>query len=332
MSLVSVIIPVYNCEAYLDKCLQSVVTQSYKNIEIIIVNDGSTDSSSDIIRRYADSYSNVLSVEQANMGVSEARNRGIDRAQGEFILFLDGDDYIGADYVSSLVEAAENYACDLVICGCTMVDTAGREIQRIVPDGYERGTREEWAYRLSSVCSHLYRRKAWMDAGIQFAIGVRGEDLPIALFFNYTCRNILAIPEASYYYVQHSDSAMGSSRGLQNFKLPIEAICEILEKLQSISIEEYNSHEFLEYGVLKALAMFLFDLGRGASWPTIKELCQDSEDIIHKFFPEYKKNQKCRWNSHIRMPFAVKGAVWLLVRLLQLHMLKPFMWIYCKLT
>lgn len=327
--LVSVIIPVYNCGIYLEKCLQSVVTQSYKNIEIIVINDGSTDGSGDIIRKYADSYSNLLVIEQANMGVSAARNKGVDKARGEYILFVDGDDYIGTDYVNSLVGAAEKHVCDLVICGCTMVDNAGREIQRIVPDCYESGTREEWAYRLSSVCSRLYRKKTWTDAGIQFAIGVRGEDIPIALFFNYACSNIVVIPEASYYYVQHSDSAMGNFRGLQSFKLPMGAICETLKKL--CGIEEHNSHEFLEYGVLKALAMFLFDLGRGADWQVIKELCQDSEDIIHKFFPEYKKNPLFRWNSRINMPFAVKGAVWLLVCLMRLHMLKPFMWIYCKL-
>lgn len=330
LCLVSVIIPVYNCSAYLEKCLQSVIAQSYGNVEIIVINDGSTDGSGDIIRRYADANSNLQVIEQDNMGVSEARNRGVDKAQGEYMLFVDGDDYIGADYVRSLVEAAENHASDLVICGCTMVDQEGREIQRIVPDGYEREAYEEWAYRLSSVCSHLYRRKAWVDAGIQFAIGVRGEDLPIALFFNYTCRNIVVIPEAAYYYVQHSDSAMGHSRGLRNFRLPMEAIRETLEKISGI--EEHNSHEFLEYGVLKALAMFLFDLGRGASWPVAEKLCRESEDIINTFFPEYKKNQNCRWSSNINMPLTVKGAVWLLVRLVQLHMLKPFMWIYCRLT
>lgn len=330
LGLVSVIIPVYNCGIYLEKCLQSVTAQSYKNIEIIVINDGSTDDSGDIIRKYADSCSNLLAIEQANMGVSEARNKGVDKAQGEYILFVDGDDYIGTDYVSSLVEAAENNASDLVICGCTMVDNAGGEIQRIVPDGYERGTQEEWAYRLSSVCSRLYRKKAWTDAGIQFAIGVRGEDLPIALFFNYTCRSIVVIPEASYYYVQHSDSAMGNFRGLQSFKLPMGAMRETLEKIYNI--DQHNSHEFLEYGVLKALAMFLFDLGRGADWQVIKQLCQDSGDIIHKFFPEYRKNPLYRWNSHINMPFTVKGAVWLLVCLMRLHILKPFMWIYCKLT
>lgn len=328
--LVSVIIPVYNCDKYLEKCLCSVISQSYKNIEVIVINDGSTDKSGDIIKEYADNVSKILMIEQKNQGVSAARNKGIERAGGEYLLFLDGDDYIGEDYIGSLVEAAEDNASDLVICGCTMVDLEGRVIRKIIPDSYERGYREEWVYRLSSVCSHLYRRKGWKEAGIKFAIGVRGEDLPIALFFNYTCSNIVVIPEAEYYYVQHTDSAMGSSRGLQSFQLPIQALSEVLEKLRNV--EMHNSHEFLEYGVLKAFAMFLFDFGRGADWQVIRKLCQEAEDIILQYFPEYRKNAKCRWNSHIDMPFTVKGAVWLLVRLMQLHILKPFMWIYCRLT
>ncbi len=327
---VSVIIPVYNCAPYLEKCFQSVIAQSYKNIEIIVINDGSTDRSGEIIKKYADKNANILVIEQENLGVSAARNKGIERAGGQYLLFLDGDDYIGEKYVEALVKAAEEYQSDVVICGFTMVDETGRKIQKVVPEGYERERQEEWAYRLSSVWSHLYRKSVWMDTRIRFPEGVRGEDLPITLFFNYACRNIVMLPEAEYYYVQHSDSAMGTFRGLKSFRLPIESINEVLEKL--CNIEEHNSYEFLEYGVLKAFAMFLFDLGRGADWQLIRQICRDTENTIQKFFPKYIKNKKYRWNSHSNMPLAVKGAVWLLARLMQFHMLKPFMWIYCRLT
>lgn len=327
---VSVIIPVYNCGEYLDKCLSSVMAQAYQNLDVIVINDGSTDNSGEIIRKYADRYANVSVMEQENRGVSAARNKGVENAVGEYLLFLDGDDYIGENYVKALVEAAQANVSDLVICGCTMVDTEGKVIQELIPETYKREEQEEWAYRLASACSHLYRRKMWTDAGIRFAEGVRGEDLPITLFFNYCCTSIVAIPEKGYYYVQHQDSAMGNFRGLQSFQLPMKAIGEVLERLTHI--KQSNSRAFLEYGVIKVFAMFLLDLGRGARWKVLRGLCRETEDMVRRYFPSYRKNVMFRWNSHINMPFTVKGAVWLLVKLLNLHMLRPFMWVYSGAT
>lgn len=284
--LVSIIIPVYNCEKYLDKCLGSVIAQSYRKLEIIVINDGSKDNSGQIIQEYADNYANILPINQTNSGVSAARNNGIEKASGEYLLFVDGDDYLEAEYVKKLVEAAQKNASDLVICGCTMVDQEGKVIRELIPEKYKKGEQEEWAYRLSSVCSHLYRRKVWIESGIKFAEGVRGEDIPVDLYFNYTCNNIVVISEGGYYYVQHKDSAMGAAHGLQNFQLPLKAIREVLDRI--CDMKEGNSHEFLEYGVLKALAMFLFDLGRGASWQVVRELCLETENIVFEYFPDYR--------------------------------------------
>lgn len=328
--LVSIIIPVFNCEKYLEKCLRSIVDQTYRRLQIIVVNDGSTDDSGKIIQEFADNYPNILLINQKNLGVSAARNSGIEKADGEYLLFVDGDDYLGEKYVKTLVEAAQRNASELVICGCTMVDHEGKVIQELIPGSYRKGEQEEWAYRLSSVWSHLYGRKVWIDSGIKFAEGVRGEDIPVDLYFNYICSNIVIVPERGYYYVQHEDSAMGAARGLQNFPLPLEAICEVLDRLSDV--KEANSHEFLEYGVFKVLAMFLFDLGRGASWQVIRELCHKTENIVSQYFPNYRRNEKFRWNSHINMPYPVKGATWLLVKLLRLHLLIPFMWVYCRVT
>lgn len=327
---VSVIIPVYNCGKYLDKCLGSVMAQTYQNLDVIVINDGSTDNSGEIIRKYARRYENVSMIEQENKGVSAARNKGVENALGEYLLFLDGDDYIGENYVKVLVEAAQANDSDLVICGCTMVDTEGNVVQELIPDTYKRGEQEEWVYRLASACSHLYSRKMWVEAGVKFAEGVRGEDLPITLFFNCVCSNIVVIPEKEYFYVQHQDSAMGKFRGLQSFRLPVEAIGEVLERLTHI--QPGNSRAFLEYGVIKIFAMFLFDLGRGAHWKHVRKLCRETEDMVRRYFPSYRQNAMFRWNSRINMPFAVKSAVWLLVKLLNLHMLRPFMWVYCRAT
>lgn len=117
MKKVSIIIPVYNVEKYIKKCLESVVCQSYQNIEIIIVNDGSTDKSGDICKAFAQEYSNVIYISQKNKGQSSARNVGLKCATGELICFLDSDDYVEKSFVSEMAKYLYEYKADIVQCG-----------------------------------------------------------------------------------------------------------------------------------------------------------------------------------------------------------------------
>lgn len=111
--LVSIIIPVYNTKPYLGRCIQSVVHQTYKNLEILLIDDGSTDGSSGLCDRFEEQYANIHVVHLENSGVSAARNRGLDIAQGEFILFIDSDDSVSLNYVESFVRLI--YDADLII-------------------------------------------------------------------------------------------------------------------------------------------------------------------------------------------------------------------------
>ena len=103
MKLVSVIVPVYNCEKYLKKCLTSILNQSYNNIEVLVVNDGSSDNSQKIIDGIAASDFRIKAWQQPNQGVAAARNYALNNAIGDYYLFVDGDDYIGSDYVKNFV-------------------------------------------------------------------------------------------------------------------------------------------------------------------------------------------------------------------------------------
>ncbi len=111
----SVIIPVYNAEEYLDKCIKSVISQTYKNLEIILINDGSTDGSLELCNFYALSESNVKVLSQQNAGASSARNLGLAHSTGDYIVFVDSDDWIMPAYVESLYFNLVNYSADMVI-------------------------------------------------------------------------------------------------------------------------------------------------------------------------------------------------------------------------
>lgn len=111
--LVSIIVPVYNVSNYIEECVLSLLGQDYKNIEVILVNDGSTDNSFEIINRFISIDSRIKVINKANGGVSSARNAGLREAHGEFICFVDGDDYVSNDYVSYLKQLIEQDNCDI---------------------------------------------------------------------------------------------------------------------------------------------------------------------------------------------------------------------------
>lgn len=119
--LISVIIPAYNIEKYIGRCLDSLLKQTYKNLEIIVVDDGSTDDTAKIIDEYTYSYDNIKVIHKANSGVSATRNTGIDIAKGDYIGFVDGDDTVDDEMFETLIQNAINYNADISHCGYKMV-------------------------------------------------------------------------------------------------------------------------------------------------------------------------------------------------------------------
>lgn len=117
VGLISIIIPVYNVEQYIERCIDSVLLQTYKNLEIILIDDGSTDKSSKICDEYAKKDSRIKVIHKENGGVSSARNAGLDVATGEYIGFVDSDDYIDSNMYECLINSITNNKCDIVICG-----------------------------------------------------------------------------------------------------------------------------------------------------------------------------------------------------------------------
>ena len=115
--MISIIIPVYNVSQYLNECIQSVVNQSYNDFECILIDDGSSDGSEIICDQWEQKDSRIKVIHQPNQGGATARNRGITEALGEYIAFIDSDDWIDSDYLYQLVQPIEKYNVDLVVCG-----------------------------------------------------------------------------------------------------------------------------------------------------------------------------------------------------------------------
>lgn len=114
--LISIIVPVFNARVYIERCVNSLLAQEYQNIEIVLVDDGSTDGSGEICDELASKYSNIRVIHQANAGASLARKKGIEQAKGEYLMFADSDDYVSANYVSALYSALIKYGTDIALC------------------------------------------------------------------------------------------------------------------------------------------------------------------------------------------------------------------------
>lgn len=262
--LVSVIVPLYNCEKFIKKCITSLLNQSYEHIEIIVINDGSTDNSDKIMQQFAGQDSRVQYISQTNHGVAQTRNTALQMMTGEYILFVDADDYVGVHYVRDLVDCAEQNHSDLVISGFTMEGENDGKRTSLIPSNYERLENETWAYRLSACCGRMYRKEFWDKYHLEFVQekDARAEDVPITLFANAMAENIAIVSSAEYYYVQHMDSAMHGKGKKVVFLFPYAAFQEMYEKVMEIT--PHNSIAFFDMGILKFLAQFEFVIYRHA--------------------------------------------------------------------
>ena len=147
--LVTVVVPVYNVQHYLDRCLVSIVNQSYQELEIILVDDGSTDGSGILCDDWAQKDSRITVIHKKNAGLGMARNTGIDHASGQYICFFDSDDYIDAYTIEHAVELAEKELAQIVVFGMVSVDFHGRVVQRAIPES------QKTCYRSNEVLEEL---------------------------------------------------------------------------------------------------------------------------------------------------------------------------------
>lgn len=207
--LISIIVPVHNVEAFLDECIRSMVEQTYRNIEIVLVDDGSTDNSPAICDAWAEKDSRIVVIHQPGSGVSVARNKGIEVSKGDYLYFVDSDDYIRADLCQRIMEAFEDPEIDLVAFGMIRVSEKG-ELGKEIPSIDAKLDREGALMALArnditnSVSSKVYKRKLWEN--VKFCVGRRFEDVDTAYRILLQVDCIRCLPDMFYYYRKREGS------------------------------------------------------------------------------------------------------------------------------
>lgn len=217
-SKISVIVPIYKVEKYLRKCIESILCQTYTNLEIILVDDGSPDSCPQICDEYAKKDLRIKAIHKENGGLSSARNRGMEFVTGEFISFIDSDDYIHPQAYEKMLATLEKHSADMVICGMRYVNEDGSDFKNVVSSpivdeildkdgGFNKLAGQGYFYYVTAV-NKLYKKSVFNT--LRFPEGRIHEDEYLIHHIIDACNRIACIKEELYYYVQRSESIMNT--------------------------------------------------------------------------------------------------------------------------
>lgn len=255
---VSVVVPVYNAGEYLRDCLESLVTQDMPDIEIIVINDGSTDQSGEICQYYADNYSFVHFIDKKNEGVSVARNAGLDSAGGKYITFVDADDSVERNYCSAFYATAEKEDSDIVICDYVSgiggrysssftgavkdVDSYKKELSIRTLYGEYGGKIPNSVVGAGVTWSKFYRLEFIRKNGVRFVPGlIRAQDTVFFLSLISKTEKVAHLPMALYHYRINNGSICSGNKYIKNSE---ETFGRLLEEYKKIIIADGYGKEY----------------------------------------------------------------------------------------
>lgn len=290
MSKVSIIVPVYNVEKYLEKCLYTLVNQTLKDIEIIVVNDGSPDNSSIIIDKFSKKYKKKIKVlNQENQGLSDARNNGLKLATADYIMFVDSDDYVELDFVEKMYNKAISEAADVVICGNNVVSEDYHILETTYPQKKPHNNMlEKIIFGNMCAWNKLYKKE--LIQKINFRSRVWYEDLDYSFKTMTLSKKTVFLEENLYNYLLRSNSIMNS----KNLERNLELLLTFDEILKYSNDQKYIKKYYNEIEFLATNHIYISGITRILLANATK---QEKNNVIIKFinyleqhFPNYKKN------------------------------------------
>lgn len=255
MALVSIIVPVYKVEKYLEQCVQSLRKQTYSDIEILLVDDGSPDRCGQMCDAFALKDERIRVIHKENGGLGDARNVGISHANGKYLLFIDSDDWVHEDLVKITADTAETYHADIVMFDYVSVEKNSSRsdvFSMVLPVDRVLSAKTEPELIMSS-CSavnKLYRKEFWIKSGVSFPKGRYYEDLGTIPKLMALAERVVYKQEILYYYLMRDGSIMHSKDFSRNYKDRTFVLDGVLDFYQEHQLlEQYRSE--LEYLVFE---------------------------------------------------------------------------------
>ncbi|GGF08648.1 hypothetical protein GCM10010984_27230 [Chishuiella changwenlii] len=301
---ISIIVPVYNTEKYLSKCLDSIINQTLKNIEIIIVNDGSKDNSQQIIDEYCSNDIRIKSIVKQNGGLSDARNIGIDHANGEYIAFIDSDDYIDLYMMEELYKIAIRHQAEIVLCDLVKVDENGNEF-RDLPQSPQLSDKiilkndfTLFGEMSCFACNKIFKKSLFEKH--RFRKGIHFEDIELIPKLVLDSHIIAKINQPFYKYFERQDSITKThtKKGLDMFLAIDEVTNYFLQSNYAENLDQLKRFQIIQ-GYYSYLAYVAFVKDKPLKKEMLLELNEFlvNNDIEKKNITNYQRFEKNYLNS-----------------------------------
>lgn len=325
MPLVSIIMPVYNAEHFIEKTILGLDKQTYENIEVIAINDGSKDGTAAVLDRLVertDLHIKLRVVHQQNMGICHTRNNGIDLAEGKYISFVDHDDSMVPNAIELLVKRAESENADMVIGGFELVDKSGKVLEH-----RELNPQDPWSmFTINAPWGRLFKREIVQKYGIKFFITKISEDF----YFNYLymsyCDKIEVIPQAVYQWLY--SEASESHANMSQYSEDRDVLAMLTALMRDMKPNHKLPKEYVEYGLIKHVFWYMFYVSRSASKEVLSQIYKRGISWLDTNCPNYKKNPLVSFTKPVSEALVRRVFIKIIVLLEKMHLLKLFLYVY----
>lgn len=284
--LISVVVPIYNVEKYIKECIESIINQTYKNLQIILVDDGSEDNSSKICDEYSKKDNRINVIHKSNGGLSDARNYGIDIAKGEYITFIDSDDFVSSTYIEKLYNAIKENNVKISQCGIVKVNNKNEKLEKIgyleneiksgkqlIKEIYKGHWTENIVVWNKMYCIELFKC-------VRYPVGKIHEDEYVTYKILYEFEKIAIIKDYLYNYRQTDESIVGKKFNLKRL--------DILEALE----ERINFFKNAEEIELYDLTLRCYLQKIAENYVKTRLYIKDNKNILKELIKKYRQNYK----------------------------------------
>ena len=324
MNKVTVIVPVYNSEEYIGRCLQSILNQTYNNFEILVVNDGSKDNSLKIIKEYENKYPDkIISINQENKGVSITRNESIKKANGEFIMFVDDADFIDRDYIETFVNTIRENDYDVVLGGYRRPNQDGKIIKKMQLKD------TEWSkFMIMAPWAKIYRKRYLLDNNIEFLNVNLGEDIYFNLKAMLISKKIKIIQYTGYNWFFNTSSVSNTTQKnitqLQVYEL-LNSCYDMLKK-EKLLMKNYS---IIKIYFTRYIIWLLSFSTKKLNYKTVSQEYDKLFKWLKNKFPDFKKDDIV---SYVKIEdlFSIKILNKMFIIFHNLHISKLLIYLYSK--
>lgn len=315
---ITIIVPVYNVEKYIDRCLKSLINQTYKNFEVILINDGSKDNSLKIIRKYEKKYDFITVYTQKNMGPAITRNKGIDLVKTKYLMFIDSDDYVDKDYIETYYNSIKNTNFDIVIGGFKKTDGKTISFERKINEG------EFSKYIVTGPVAKIYRTEFIKKNDIYFLDTNASEDIYFSLKAINKKAKVKSISYVGYYYFDNLNSISNTMHKGFNEKLNF---CEFLDE---INFRNGPNDKLNEYFIIRYCIWYLLYSGKNVNSSLFVKEYNKIFSWLKENISDYKKNKYIKVNGPKGEIAKIGNIIFIFMLLHKLKLVTLFSKIYCK--